>query len=85
MDNTEEFINLYLDDKLKVSYNCGTFICNEIYYSALDYIYTNKSNTKCAFIHLPYIYEQTINKKLNTPFMELSEMKKIIYKLIEKI
>jgi pyroglutamyl-peptidase len=76
---------LYLDDKLKVSYNCGTFICNEIYYSALDYIYTNKLNTKCTFIHLPYIYEQTINKKLNTPFMELSEMKKIIYKLIEKI
>lgn len=76
---------LYLDDKLKVSYNCGTFICNEIYYSALDYIYKNKLNTKCAFIHIPYIYEQTLDKKPNTPFMDLSEMKKIIYKLIEKI
>lgn len=81
--NVDKILNL--DDKLKVSYNCGTFICNEIYYSALDYIYTNNLNTKCAFIHIPYIYEQTLDKKPNTPFMDLSEMKKIIYKLIEKI
>lgn len=76
---------LHLDDKLKISYNCGTFICNEIYYSALDYIYSNKLNAKCAFIHIPYIYEQTIDKKPDTPYMELNEIEKILYKLIDNI
>jgi pyroglutamyl-peptidase len=76
---------LYLDEKLKVSYNCGTFICNEIYYNSLDYIYNNKLNTKCAFIHIPYIYEQTLDKKPNTPYMELIDIKNILYKLIDKI
>ena len=74
-----------LDEKLKISYNCGTFICNDIYYNALDYIYSNNLNTKCAFIHIPYVYEQTLDKKVNTPFMELNEVKQIIYKIINNI
>jgi pyroglutamyl-peptidase len=76
---------LNLDDNLKISYNCGTFICNDIYYNALDYIYSNNLESKCAFIHIPYIYEQTLDKKPNTPFMELKKIEKILYKLIDKL
>lgn len=51
-----------LDDKeIRVSYHAGTFICNEVYYYCLDYIYNNNLNTKCVFIHIPNL----INKDLS--------------------
>ena len=76
---------LQLDPNIKISYNCGTFICNDIYYNTLDLIYSNNLSIKCLFIHIPYIYEQVLDKNPNTPFMKLNEIKHIIYKLIDKL
>ena len=78
---------LKLKDKVNsenfgISYHAGTFICNEIYYSALDFINSFNLDIKCGFIHVPYIKEQVINKA-NMPYLEFNEILNIIYKIIE--
>lgn len=37
--------------EISVSYTAGTFICNDVMYSLLDYF--KDSNVKCGFIHVP--------------------------------
>ncbi len=73
----------YIDDELfGISYHAGTFVCNDIYYQTLDYIYQNHLNIKSGFIHLPYLNEQVVDKP-NIPSMSLDRMKKIIDKVID--
>lgn len=51
----EYFLNLKLKKikGIRFSYNTGTYICNYITYSIMDYININKLKTKFAFIHVP--------------------------------
>ena len=47
------------DNDTIISHDAGTFVCNDLYYRVLDYVYCNKINTKVLFIHfsdfvLPY-------------------------------
>jgi len=35
--------------------NAGTYLCNHVYYTGLDYIRRNSFNTKMIFIHVPNI------------------------------
>ena len=79
--NLSNALKVALNKRLSISYNAGTFICNDIYYETLNYIYTNNLNTKCVFIHFPFLEGQVSNK----PFMKLEEMIDLLLKVIDSI
>ena len=56
-----------------VSNSAGTYVCNHLMYSVLYYIKKNALPIKAGFIHVPYIPEQTVNKK-DKPSMSLAEI-----------
>ena len=67
--------------RLSISYSAGTFICNDVYFSTLDYINRNNLNINALFIHFPFLPEQSKNK----PTMELDEMLETLDKIISYI
>lgn len=77
-----ELVNSVNDELFGISYHAGTFVCNDIYYQTLDYIYLNNLNIKCGFIHLPYLNEQVVDKP-HLPSLSIEKMKEIIDKVIE--
>ena len=61
-----------------ISYSAGAYVCNDVLYTLLAYF--NKSETKVAFIHVPYIKEQ--NKE---PSMTLDDIVKGLTIAIENL
>lgn len=55
-----------------LSNSAGTFVCNHLMYGVLHYL-NKRPGMKAGFIHVPYIPEQTKNKK-EMPALELSEI-----------
>jgi pyroglutamyl-peptidase len=47
--------------RIKISENAGKYLCNNIYYKGLKYIFDNKLKTKIIFIHIPYLNNIDIN------------------------
>lgn len=48
--------------KAKISNTAGTYCCNELMYSTLDYIEVNRLDTLCGFIHVPRLPAQDIRR-----------------------
>lgn len=69
---------------VSISNTAGTFVCNHIMYSVLNYIHKNKLNIKYGFIHIPYVHNQVVNK-VNTPSMSLETMTLAIAKAISSL
>ena len=46
-----------------ISNSAGTYVCNHLMYSVLYSIKKNALPIKAGFLHVPYIPEQTVNKK----------------------
>lgn len=82
--NLEKVINDIKSDDIMISYHAGCFICNDLFYNSLEYIYENDLNTKCVFIHFPFIKEQIENKP-NMPYMELNDILSLLGKIIDSI
>lgn len=55
-----------------LSNSAGTYVCNHLMYGVLYYL-DKRPVIKAGFIHVPYIPEQTKNKK-EMPALELSEI-----------
>ena len=70
------------DNNLTISNHAGTFICNEIYYNALKYIDDSKANSKCVFIHIPFVLSQVENKG-NIAYLDQNISKDIIVNIIK--
>ncbi len=79
--NLKEKVN---DDNFDISYHAGTFVCNDVYFQVLDFIYKNNLEIKCGFIHVPYIKEQVF-EKLNMPYLDYTIETKIISKIINSL
>lgn len=47
--------NIEKNFKVKISNNAGNYLCNNVYYYGLKFIYENKLKTKMIFIHIPKI------------------------------
>lgn len=80
-----DIINIYNklnNNKIKISYNAGTFVCNDLYYKVLNYIYKNDLKTKCLFIHLPYNEMETSK---NNNFIAKEEQLRLIDDIVNKI
>lgn len=67
-----------------VSNTAGTYVCNHLMYGTLNYIHKNNLNVKAGFIHIPFLFQQVINKP-NTAAMELDTMVQAIEAAIETI
>ena len=55
----------------QVSETAGTYICNETLYAMMDRLDATGAGPIGGFIHLPYLPEQTIDKRAGTPSMAL--------------
>lgn len=67
-----------------VSNSAGTYVCNHLLFSVLYYIKKNALPIKAGFIHVPYIPEQTVNKR-DKPSMSLAEIVRGLKASIEAI
>lgn len=56
-----------------LSNSAGTYVCNHLLYSVLYYIQINALPIKAGFVHVPYIPEQTVEKK-DKPSLPLAEI-----------
>jgi pyroglutamyl-peptidase len=55
-----------------ISNTAGTYLCNRLFYSVMNFIAVEKLPIKAGFIHLPYVHEQTIEKPLDYPSLSLA-------------
>ena len=62
-----------------ISLSAGTFVCNHLMYSVLDYL--NGSNVRAGFIYVPYLPQQT----QTAPSMPLEEMLRGIRAALEAL
>lgn len=69
---------------VSVSDSAGTYVCNNLMYGVLNYIHKNKLNMKAGFIHIPFLFQQVIEKP-NTAAMDLNSMITAIETAIEVI
>jgi pyroglutamyl-peptidase len=46
-----------------VSNSAGTYVCNHVFYGMLHHIQEKQVATRVGFMHLPYLPEQTVDKK----------------------
>ena len=74
----ESIINKVNENKVTISKNCGSYLCNFVYYCALKEL-----NIPSLFIHLPSFLGQDDDKRI--PKLEISEMVRIISKIISVI
>lgn len=49
---------------IEISYDCGKFVCEGLYYSVLDYLYQNQLTASCIFVHVPVLNEENLNEIL---------------------
>ncbi|MCD7880262.1 MAG: pyroglutamyl-peptidase I [Clostridiales bacterium] len=57
-----------------VSYTAGTYVCNDILYTLLDWQAREMPESRGGFLHLPYTLGQAAEKGENVPGMALEEM-----------
>ena len=57
-----------------VSYTAGTYVCNYLMYTLLDWAAENRPELRGGFIHVPYAMEQLKGKPDGTPGMELQQI-----------
>lgn len=50
-----------------ISDSAGTYLCNRLFYSVMHFITVANLPIKAGFIHLPYMHEQTVGKRLDHP------------------
>lgn len=60
-----------------LSYTAGTYVCNHLMYGVLNYVHKNHLNIKAGFIHIPYLFQQVVNKP-STAAMDINTLVKAI-------
>ena len=57
-----------------VSNSAGTYVCNDVMYTALHLAAREFPAMKCGFIHVPYVPEQVSEKPEGTPSMTMDDI-----------
>ena len=65
-----------------LSNTAGTFVCNYLLYTLLRLAETQSPPLRCGFFHLPYLPEQTEDKKPGTPSLSLKEMETSLLQML---
>jgi pyroglutamyl-peptidase len=50
---------------VEISYDCGKFVCEGLYYSVLDELRQHQLTTPCIFVHVPILTEDNLPVILN--------------------
>jgi pyroglutamyl-peptidase len=50
-----------------ISNTAGTYLCNRLFYSVMNFIAVENLSIKAGFIHLPYLHEQVLEKPIDFP------------------
>jgi pyroglutamyl-peptidase len=45
---------------VEISYDCGRFVCEGLYYSVLDYLYQSQLPIPCIFVHVPILNQENL-------------------------
>lgn len=57
--NVEQLVNATAG--VEISYDCGKFVCEGLYYSVLDYLHQSQLSTPCIFVHVPVLNSENLN------------------------
>jgi pyroglutamyl-peptidase len=47
---------------VEISYDCGKFVCEGLYYSVLHYLHQSQLSTKCIFVHVPILNPENLSE-----------------------
>ena len=67
----------------KVSNDCGTHLCNQIFYLFLHWKAIHNSPMKVGFVHIPILPQQVIQHWSNSPFMTMEMISKAISLIVK--
>ncbi|WP_017654698.1 hypothetical protein [Fortiea contorta] len=45
---------------IEISYDCGKFVCEGLYYSVLDYLGQSQLKADCIFVHVPVLHQENL-------------------------
>jgi pyroglutamyl-peptidase len=45
---------------IEISYDCGKFVCESLYYAVLNHLCQNQLSTPCIFVHVPLLNSQNL-------------------------
>jgi pyroglutamyl-peptidase len=45
---------------VEISYDCGKFVCEGLYYSVLDYLNQSQLPIPCIFVHVPILHQENL-------------------------
>ena len=69
----------------EISNTAGTYVCNRLFYSVMQYAAQYELSYKAGFIHLPYLPQQTSANTKNAPSMALETMSQAIRIIVESL
>jgi pyroglutamyl-peptidase len=68
----------------RVSNDCGTHLCNQVFYHFLHWKETYKPDMKVGFVHIPALPEQVIEHWPESPFMPMEMTCKALSLIIDR-
>jgi pyroglutamyl-peptidase len=68
----------------RISNDCGTNLCNQLFYHVLHWKEINNVDMKVGFVHIPALPEQVINGWSEAPFMPMEMTRKALSLIISK-
>lgn len=68
----------------KVSNDCGTHLCNQIFYHFLHWREIHNPDMKVGFVHIPVLPEQVIKYWAESPFMPMEMTRKALSLIISR-
>lgn len=66
-----------------ISDSAGTYLCNRLFYCVMHAIAEAELPTRAGFIHLPYLHEQTLEKRLDFPSLSKASLVEAVRLAIE--
>jgi pyroglutamyl-peptidase len=66
-----------------ISNSAGTYLCNRLFYSVMNFISVEGLPTIAGFIHLPYLHDQVINKDPDIPSLSRDSIVEAVRLAIE--
>lgn len=69
----------------RISHSAGTFLCNQVMYEMLHYLYKHQLQTPAGFIHLPQLPQQVAGQQPTRPSMSLEMMVEGVTAVIETL
>ena len=84
LPNQESLVSLLENHNIpaKISNNCGTHLCNQVFYHFLHWKEINSSDMKVGFVHIPVLPTQVIKYYPKSPFMPMDMTRKALSLII---